>query len=123
MKVTLNNLTNSVQSLQELTSLKFKASVAFQLVKLVKSIETELKSYEEVRVSTIKKYSTDGETVDEDKIQEFIKEITELSGKEVEIYDYSLLQSDLSDKEVSAKQLIQLEWLIAKAETPTVAEA
>lgn len=112
MKVALKYIVNSVQSLRDLSALKFKATISFQLAKLIKSVEDELTIYEETRTETVKKYSTDGQQVDEASIPQFVAELNELMEKEVEVYEFKLSHDDLADKDISAQQLIQLDWLI-----------
>lgn len=114
MKAKLKSVTTSVEALKELAQLKFKASKAFQVAKFIKAAQTELDGYEAIRVATIKKYSSDGQKVDDDKIQPFAIEITELLDKEVELPDSPISEADLDSFELSAGLLVQLEWLITK---------
>lgn len=112
MKLSLNKLVSSIEAVKELATLKFKAKQAFQLSKLIKSAQSELETYEATRVATIKKYASDGQKVDEDKIPLFVQEITDLLAKQVDIYDCKVSLSDLEEFEISAGNLVLLDWLV-----------
>lgn len=114
MKIFLRDLVTSIDSLKELATLKFKAAKAFQIAKFIKAVESELQDYESIRVETVKKYSSDGKAVDNDKIVDFGNELNELLSKVVEVPDCNISESDLESFELSASLLVQLQWLIAK---------
>lgn len=114
MKVQLKYVTGSIESLKELANLKFKGKQLFQIAKLIKSAQTELESYETARVATIKKYSVDGQKVDDDKIPAFAEEMTDLLNKEVDLYDCHLTENEFEEFTLSPSNILQLEWLIKK---------
>lgn len=114
MKSKLSNIVDSVEALKELAALKLKAAKTFQLAKLIKQANSELQEFMSVRTETLKKYSSDGVKVDEDKMGAAEAELRELLGKEIDLPDFSLTESELSSFDISAALLLQLEWLITK---------
>ena len=114
MKVQLKFITNSIEALKEIAALNLKAKHSFQVARLIKSAQGELESYDTARIATIKKFSSDGQKVDDDKVPVFISEINELLEKEVELSDCVITEADLQDFSLKAATILQLEWLIKK---------
>lgn len=114
MKITVRTIVSSLEALRELSQLKFKAVQAFNVAKVVKDCQTHLENYDVVRVSTIKKFSTDGNQVDENRINDFSNELNEVLDQEVEVYTHSLSLEDFSDLTLAPGHLLLLEWLIKK---------
>lgn len=113
MVVTLKTLVESFDPLKSLASNKFKATVAFELAALIKNIRQHVEVYEETRNECAKKYSSNDQSVDQENIPVFIKELNELLDKEVEIPDFTLSKADVENFELIPLHLAVLnEWLI-----------
>jgi hypothetical protein len=117
MKITLETILKSVDALRELSSLKFKAIHAFSLAKLLKVINQELEIFSPIQREAMLKYSTDGKSVDSDKLDDAHRELAELKSKEVEVPETSLSLSDLETLDISASLIMQSEWLFQKEQS------
>lgn len=95
--VKIEDLLNSVDTLQKLAQKDFKAKLAWQVARLLKSAEAEIQSFNETRMNLIKKYGEkdeNGELITDENgnckiipedIETFTNELNELITSEVEI--------------------------------------
>ena len=95
--VKIENLLNSVDTLQKLSQKDFKAKLAWQVARLLKSAEAEIQSFNETRMNLIRKYGEkdeNGELITDENgnckiipedIETFTNELNELITSEVEI--------------------------------------
>lgn len=112
MKVAIRRVVEAQEALQTLSTAKFKATHAYKLSKFITAAQAEQKAFDDARNPTILKYSSDGRKVDDDKMQLFVDDLTELLEKEVELPDFEFKVEELNDMEISPAHLIQLEWLL-----------
>lgn len=122
MKVRLKDVFNSLDALRSLAQIKFKASLAFKLVKLLKDAEMHLKEYENVRVQKVEQYNLSPAPSESDS-QELKDlyvarknvadmELNELLDSYVDVYDVKLSESDFEGHEISSGHLLLLHWLM-----------
>ena len=117
--ITINDLLNSVETLQKIAQKDFKAKLAWSIARLLKSAETEIQSFNETRMNLIKKYGEkdeNGELVTDEKgnckimtenVDTFTEELNELINTEVEInankIDFNLLENiDFTPSDMTA---------------------
>lgn len=112
MKIKLKEIIDSIEEIQQVSQLKFPAKKAFELATLLEDLNSHCRLYEEIKNQKILDNSTDKKTVDQDKIEGFIKEINELLSKEIEVMDFHLEKSDFDGQNISAAQIMRLKWLI-----------
>lgn len=107
--ITINNLINSTETLQKLSQQDFKAKLAWSIARLLKAAEVEIQSFNDTRMSLIKKYGEKDEQgelitddkgnckIENDKIEAFTNELNELLNSEIEInankIDFNLLEN------------------------------
>ena len=108
IKVKINDLLNSVETLQKLSNQNFKAKLAWQVARLIRAVESELQTFNDTRLNLIRKYGEKDENGDlltdennnykiiPDKANDFSNELNELANSEVEInankLDFALLE-------------------------------
>lgn len=117
--ITINDLLNSVETLQKIAQKDFKAKLAWSIARLLKSAETEIQSFNETRINLIKKYGEkdeNGELITDEKgnckimtenVDTFTEELNELINTEVEInankIDFNLLENiDFTPSDMTA---------------------
>jgi hypothetical protein len=123
-------LVNSKDALSALVKQNLPIGIAWDMKMFISNIDSELRSYEEVRVSKIMAYGelvkdesgndTDQTQVKSENIEIFTKEINEILEKEIEIEVPVITISDLTayskkSKEpifITTNDLILLDWLI-----------
>lgn len=107
--ITINDLINSTETLQKLSQKDFKAKLAWSIARLLKAAEVEIQSFNDTRMSLIKKYGEKDEQgelitddkgnckIENDKIEAFTGELNELLNSEIEInankIDFNLLEN------------------------------
>lgn len=125
MKVKLGNITNSLDAVRVIVSAKMPCTKSYALAKLVKAMDAELAAFEEVKNNAILKFSSDGNKVDDDKIELFVAEVNELLKVDIELPDVSLSAQDLEDSkvEISASDILRLDWLLNPISTDAKEEA
>ena len=108
IKVKINDLLNSVETLQKLSNQNFKAKLAWQVARLIRAAESELQTFNDTRLNLIRKYGEKDENGDlltdennnykiiPDKANDCSNELNELANSEVEInankLDFALLE-------------------------------
>ena len=95
--VKISELLNSVETLQKLSQKDFKAKLAWQIARLLKSAENEIQSFNETRMDLIRKYGEKDENgglvtdehgnckIIESEVVNFNNELNELINSTVEI--------------------------------------
>lgn len=117
--ITINDLINSTETLQKLSQKDFKAKLAWSIARLLKAAEIEIQSFNDTRMSLIKKYGEKDEQgelitddkgnckIENDKIEAFTNELNELLNSEIEInankIDFNLLENiDFTPSDIAA---------------------
>lgn len=122
LKLNLVQIYNSKESLEKFCSNNLPIKMAYNLVKLRRTIDSEFTAAEEQRNKLIKKYDPTGAKVPEDKIPEFINEFNEFLRTvsidvEFEKIDIESLQDNIT---LSADELARLDFLFIGMESPVV---
>ena len=56
IKITLNDILNSQQALQEIVGMNMRAKTAFKMARIIRAIESELENFNKARQSLLNKY-------------------------------------------------------------------
>lgn len=126
MKVVLRDLLQSIDALRSLAQIKFKATLSFKVVKLLKEAEVQFKDYEEIRQQKVKQYNladAPSESASQEEKDLYLarrnvadSELNVLLDSEVEMYDLKLKASDFDGQEISSAHLMLLHWLVQDEE-------
>jgi len=115
MKITIKQLLDSVTPLNEIITLDFPVKYSFRLAKLAKSLTADLEMATEKDQSLISKYGTQDEEnegqwkIDQENIEEFSKQRSELMSEEIEIDFEPISLSDVGDISIKPKDLMLLD--------------
>ncbi len=119
MIIKLSQFVNSSQALSRLMAQPMRAVVAFSLGKTARLIEPELKAYDEARVKLLKEYGEPTETdptryefKSPEKAQSFADELNAVLEQGVEIEFKPVTLENLAKSEISASDVLVLDWLI-----------
>ncbi len=120
IKVTAGELFLSQAALTELVGERLPNKTAFQIRRVLKRIDPEVKSFDEQRLEIAKRFGTETEqgtfTVSADKLAEFNAELKVVADHELEFADLETISPDaLGTAEVKTAALFQLAWLIPDA--------
>lgn len=122
--VKIEELLNSVDTLQKLSQKDFKAKLAWQVARLLKSAEAEIQSFNDTRMSLIRKYGEkdeNDELITDEKgnckivpehITDFSNELNELVKSEVEINANKINIDQLEDLDFTPSEMAMLEPFI-----------
>ncbi len=118
MELTLRQLENSPQALSVLTSIKLPISIAYQISRLVKKIEPELKIFHEAKnpilLEYIKKNKDGVEEVPEEKIAECQKMLEPLYATTIQLDCSRININDLGNASIEPYVFIMLDWLFTE---------
>lgn len=121
IKVSLNNIVNSIDTFQVIMQQSFKGSLAFKIARLARELNKEMETFSEQRRKIVNEYSLKDENgeikadengniqITPDRIQEFNTEFTNLLNTEVEINADKLPMDSIDDFEVSPQQMLNIE--------------
>lgn len=124
INVKISSLLNGTEALQKLAGADLKAKLAWQIARLLKAAEAELQSFNETRMTLIKKYGekdTKGELITDEKgnckilpenINTFTTELNELLNTEVEINVNKISIDDLENMSFTPSEMTLLEDFI-----------
>lgn len=113
-------LSKLLQSHQDVSKLKLPTNLAFDMVKVAKRVNEEVEAFNQVRNDKIKEFGkekTEGKgdcqiTPEMETWEQFIKEINELSEKEIEIDLPEISREDIKNDSIEVEVLMRLDWLI-----------
>ena len=121
INVKISDLLNATETLQKLAQKDFKAKLAWTISKLLKQAEVEIQSFNETRMTLVKKYGEkdeNDELITDDKgnckivqesIDDFSNELDELLNTEVEINANKIQMSLLEDVKFTPADMAVLE--------------
>lgn len=121
IKVKISDLLNATETLQKLAQKDFKAKLAWTISKLLKQAEAEIQSFNETRMTLVKKYGEkdeNDELITDDKgnckivqecIDDFSNELDELLNTEVEINANKIQMNLLEDVKFTPADMAVLE--------------
>ncbi len=124
MKVTIQELADSVAALNQLSQIPMKAQVGYRVAKAIKEVQSQLEPFYEVRDKLIKKYdgNTDrgpviifSEDPDENKetLEKFTKELDPVMEETVSLNGVNPISlKKLGSLEVQPWVFVQLDWLL-----------
>lgn len=128
IKVTINELLNSTEVLQKLSKKDFKAKLAWQVARLLRNAEEEIKNFNETRMTLITKYGEkdeNGELKTDDNgnckiipesISTFSAELEDLLKTEVEINANKIDIEQLENLDFTPSDMAALEPYIEMGE-------
>ena len=121
IKVTVSNILNSEQALTNLSMQKLPASMAFQVVRLIKAIREEMDGINKSRMALTEKYGerqADGTliidenshlaSINKSLVNDFIKESNELLATEISISADPIPLSTLDGIDITPQEAEQL---------------
>lgn len=117
MKISLKTLFDSQQLLGKLADVQFTPAKAFHVAKLLQALQKDLAIIEEKRVKLIEQYGEkleEGMAVKKENMGAFYNTFNEYLAAEIELEIPELHFEDLGDLKLNAKEIMLIEWLIAK---------
>lgn len=122
--VSVREILNSAEIMQKLSKRQFKGKVAFQIARILRYIDEELKSFNEARSNLIEVYGerdgSDNLVMDEnnnykiqkDKITELNQEIEELLNTSIQINADAINMKDIENEDFTPADILLLEPFI-----------
>jgi len=119
LELTVQQLVNSKQALSSLVSQPLVFGTSFKLAKVVKAVNEELQTYDDLRRKLCEKYGTLTEDesqydIPANKQKEFNAEFAELLATPIQLPGSPLRPAEFGRVEMSAGDLLALEWLIVE---------
>lgn len=117
-EITLGKLSESIQSLQVLANKPLKIKLAVELTRFLKSVTTELETFDELKKGLGEKWgelSEGGYKIEPENVAEFNREYDELKDTPFnnQVFIPVIKIDDLGDNfEIEPAHLMQLDWLI-----------
>jgi vacuolar-type H+-ATPase subunit I/STV1 len=116
VKVKLIDIYNSVPVMNKILETPMSASLAFQLNKLLKVLNDEMKSIEEERVKLVEKYgskddNSDAVVVSDENKNKFMSEFSELLGTDVTISWEPLSISKVDGLQLTVNEMSRIQFL------------
>ena len=112
MKVRLIDIYSSVTVLNKLVEEPLPTKISFKLMKLLNTLNSEVKLVEEQRLKLVKQYSEDGNTVSEKNKVVFVKEFSEFLNDDIEVAWEPIEVETLGDNiKLSVADLSKIQYL------------
>jgi len=112
MKVRLIDIYGSVSVLNKLVEEPLPTKISFKLMKLLNTLNSEVKLVEEQRLKLVKQYSEDGNTVSDQNKEVFVKEFSEFLNDEIEVTWEPIEVDSLGDNiKLSVSDLSKINYL------------
>ena len=124
--VSVREILNSAEIMQKLSKRQFKGKVAFQIARILRYIDEELKSFNEARSNLIEIYGERDESdnlvmdeknnykIQKDKITELNQEIEELLNTSIQINADAINMKDIENEDFTPADILLLEPFIAE---------
>ena len=122
--VSVREILNSAEIMQKLSKRQFKGKVAFQIARILRYIDEELKSFNEARSNLIEIYGERDESdnlvmdeknnykIQKDKITELNQEIEELLNTSIQINADAINMKDIENEDFTPADILLLEPFI-----------
>lgn len=122
--VSVREILNSAEVMQKLSKRQFKGKVAFQIARILRYIDEELKSFNEARSNLIEVYGERDESdnlvmdennnykIQKDKITELNQEIEELLNTSIQINADAINMKDIENEDFTPADILLLEPFI-----------
>lgn len=124
IEVSVREILNSAEIMQKLSKRQFKGKVAFQIARILRYIDEELKSFNEARSNLIEVYGERDESdnlimdennnykIQKDKITELNQEIEELLNTSIQINADAINMKDIENEDFTPADILLLEPFI-----------
>ena len=117
MKITLQQLSDSMTALEALAALQFPAKVSYRLGRVLTSAQSEMDLFRKAHIALVQKYGTEGETagsfiVPNERLDEFRPEFEGLLAETCEVWGDPLNIDLLGEVAIAPSTLAPLSWLI-----------
>ena len=128
IKIKLGGLVNSIDVLQRLAKMDFKAKMAWQISKLLTAAEKEIQEFNQTRMNLVTKYGAKDEngelitdengncTIPAEVNAQFATEISELLNAEVELNVNPISIDDLGNADFTPSDMTILEQFFKEEE-------
>lgn len=122
--VSVREILNSAEIMQKLSKRQFKGKVAFQIARILRYIDEELKSFNEARSNLIEVYGERDKSgnlvmdennnykIQKDKITELNQEIEELLNTSIQINADAINMKDIENEDFTPADILLLEPFI-----------
>lgn len=119
--VSVREILNSAEIMQKLSKRQFKGKVAFQIARILRYIDEELKSFNEARSNLIEVYGERDESdnlvmdennnykIQKNKITELNQEIEELLNTSIQINADAINMKDIENEDFTPADILLLE--------------
>jgi hypothetical protein len=118
MKVKLFEIYSSVSVMNKILDAELPATIAFQLTKLLKVLNDEIKNIEDQRVKLVSKYGSSGNdqttSVSEENKQQFLKEFGELLDTEIDLNWTPLPVEKFEKLNLTANDMLKVSFLFSE---------
>ena len=124
IEIKLNEVLNSMDTMQKLATQKFKSKTAFQIARILKKLDEEIKIFNDTRAALIQKYGERDEngelkvddnnncTIQKEALENFNQELSDLLNTTIEINADKINIDDLSEGSFTPSEIIALEAFI-----------
>lgn len=118
IELTVQEMIDSIPTLRELSNKQLKSKVAFRVARLLREVQAESETFETARVNLVKLYAAKDENgeiktdengntyIEQDKIEEFNKELRDLLDNTITINGDKLSLDDLGDETFTPQQML-----------------
>lgn len=118
IELTVQEMIDSIPTLRELSNRQLKSKVAFRVARLLREVQAESETFETARVNLVKLYAAKDENgeiktdengntyIEQDKIEEFNKELRDLLDNTITINGDKLSLDDLGDETFTPQQML-----------------
>lgn len=118
IELTVQKMIDSIPTLRELSNKQLKSKVAFRVARLLREVQAESETFETARVNLVKLYAAKDENgeiktdengntyIEQDKIEEFNKELRDLLDNTITINGDKLSLDDLGDETFTPQQML-----------------
>jgi hypothetical protein len=93
--IKVSDVTNAVSALNELNNEKLPFKLSLKVARIISELDVVLKTFQDNRNKLIKELSTDGQKVDEDKVEVFTESMQAILSEDVELNFNPVLYSEL----------------------------
>lgn len=118
IELTVQEMIDSIPTLRELSNKQLKSKVAFRVARLLREVQAESETFETARVNLVKLYAAKDENgeiktdengntyIEQDKIEEFNKELRDLLDNTITINGDKISLDDLGDETFTPQQML-----------------
>ena len=118
IELTVQDMIDSIPTLRDLSNKQLKSKVAFRVARLLREIQAESETFETARINLVKLYAAKDENgeiktdengntyIEQDKIEEFNKELRDLLDNTITINGDKLSLDDLGDETFTPQQML-----------------